>query len=274
MKLEVVSLTKIYRHNIRDKIGNKHICNDECVIAVENVNFRVEEGEFVCILGPSGCGKTTIVRIIAGLDSPTSGEVLVDGVPVRGPGKDRCVVFQEFALFPWRTVLKNITFGLENTGVPKDERERIARKYIRLVGLEGFENAYPHELSGGMKQRVAIARALAIDPDILLMDEPFGSLDAQTRNLFQEELLRIWYETSKTIIFVTHSVDEAIFLADKILIMTARPGKIKKEIDVDLPRMRNRTSKEFNEIRSCVLDELRQEALKAMMMQHMHKRLS
>jgi len=237
------------------------------VVALNDVSFSVREGEFVCIVGPSGCGKTTLLKIIAGLERPTSGVVTLDGKPVSGPGRDRCMVFQEYALFPWRTVLKNITFGLENLGIPKEERLKIAKRYIELVGLQGFEDRYPHELSGGMKQRVGIARALAIEPEVLLMDEPFGSLDAQTRNMLQKELLEIWEKTQKTILFVTHSVDEAVFLADKIVVLSARPAVVKEILEVDLSRMRDRTSQEFNEVRSKVLRILQEEAQKAMEME-------
>lgn len=237
------------------------------VVALNDVSFSVREGEFVCIVGPSGCGKTTLLKIIAGLERPTSGVVTLDGKPVSGPGRDRCMVFQEYALFPWRTVLKNITFGLENLGIPKEERLKIAKRYIELVGLRGFEDRYPHELSGGMKQRVGIARALAIEPEVLLMDEPFGSLDAQTRNMLQKELLEIWEKTQKTILFVTHSVDEAVFLADKIVVLSARPAVVKEILEVDLSRMRDRTSQEFNEVRSKVLRILQEEAEKAMEME-------
>ena len=237
------------------------------VVALNDVSFSVREGEFVCIVGPSGCGKTTLLKIIAGLERPTSGVVTLDGKPVSGPGRDRCMVFQEYALFPWRTVLKNITFGLENLGIPKEERLKIAKRYIELVGLQGFEDRYPHELSGGMKQRVGIARALAIEPEVLLMDEPFGSLDAQTRNMLQKELLEIWEKTQKTILFVTHSVDEAVFLADKIVVLSARPAVVKEILEVDLSRMRDRTSPEFNEVRSKVLRILQEEAQKAMEME-------
>jgi len=244
------------------------------VVALNDVSFSVREGEFVCIVGPSGCGKTTLLKIIAGLERPTSGVVTLDGKPVSGPGRDRCMVFQEYALFPWRTVLKNITFGLENLGIPKEERLKIAKRYIELVGLQGFEDRYPHELSGGMKQRVGIARALAIEPEVLLMDEPFGSLDAQTRNMLQKELLEIWEKTQKTILFVTHSVDEAVFLADKIVVLSARPAVVKEILEVDLSRMRDRTSPEFNEVRSKVLRILQEEAQKAMEMEKIKRHVT
>lgn len=233
------------------------------LVAIDCFDLEVAHGEFVCLLGPSGCGKTTVLRIVAGLESKSSGSVLVDGKEVVGPGSDRGMVFQEFALFPWRTVRRNVEFGLEVKHIPDVERAAISGRLIELVGLKGFADAYPRELSGGMKQRVAIARALANDPEVLLMDEPFGSLDAQTRNLMQKELLRIWSATRKTVLFVTHSVEEAVFLADKIVVMTARPGKVREMIVVSLARPRDRTSREFLAIRSKVLSELEEEFEKA-----------
>jgi len=222
--------------------------------ALEDINLNVKPNEFLCIIGPSGCGKTTLLRLIAGLEHPSSGEIVLDGKEVKGPSPDRGMVFQDFSLFPWRTVLKNVEFGLENLGV-KDRRE-IAERYIELVGLKGFENCYPYELSGGMKQRVAIARALAMDPSILLMDEPFGSVDAQTRNVLQEELLEIWKRTKKTVLFVTHSVDEAVYLGDRVAVMSARPGRIIECMDINIARPRKRTSVEANEIREMLLIRL------------------
>jgi len=233
------------------------------VVAIDGFDLNVREGEFVCLLGPSGCGKTTVLRIIAGLESKTSGQVLVHGKEVESSRPRVGMVFQEFALFPWRSSKKNVEFGLEVRRVPQDRRSKVADKYLDLVGLSGFEDAHPHELSGGMKQRVAIARALANEPEVLLMDEPFGSLDAQTRNLMQKELLRIWAATRKTVLFVTHSVDEAVFLADRIVVMTARPGKEREAIDVVLPRPRDRTSPEFIAVRGRVLSELDEEFEKA-----------
>lgn len=227
--------------------------------ALHEINLRIKENEFICFIGPSGCGKTTLLRIIAGLEEPTSGAVYISGKQIKGPGPERGMVFQEYSLFPWRTVLDNVAFGLELKEIPQDVRYSKARDYIKMVGLERFENRYPHELSGGMKQRVAIARALVNDPLALLMDEPFGALDAQTRNIMQSELLRIWHEEKKTIIFVTHSVDEAIYLADRIVIMSARPGRIKDVIEIDIPRPRNRTSPEVNRVRDRILCDLRSE---------------
>ncbi|MBN1677379.1 MAG: ABC transporter ATP-binding protein [Candidatus Thermoplasmatota archaeon] len=233
------------------------------VVALDGFDLEVLESEFVCLLGPSGCGKTTVLRIIAGLESKTSGQVLVHGKEVASSRPRVGMVFQEFALFPWRSSKKNVEFGLEVRHVPRDGRSKVADKYLDLVGLSGFAEAHPHELSGGMKQRVAIARALANEPEVLLMDEPFGSLDAQTRNLMQRELLRIWAATRKTVLFVTHSVDEAVFLADRIVVMTARPGKERESIEVLLPRPRDRTSPEFIAVRSRVLSELDEEFEKA-----------
>lgn len=233
------------------------------VRALDDFNLDIGNGEFVCLLGPSGCGKTTVLRIVAGLEDKSAGEITMNGKRIGSAGSDRGMVFQEFVLFPWRTVRKNIEFGLEVKGVPPDMRRQISSKFIELVGLTGFEDAHPKELSGGMKQRVGIARALANEPQVLLMDEPFGSLDAQTRNLMQKELLRIRDATRKTILFVTHSVDEAVFLADRIVVMTARPGRVREIIDVPMPRPRDRTSREFIAVRGRVLAELDEEFEKA-----------
>lgn len=233
------------------------------LVAIDGFDIDVPEGEFVCLLGPSGCGKTTVLRIVAGLEGKSGGSLLVDGKQIEGPGPDRGMVFQEFALFPWRSARKNVEFGLEIKGAPLEQRHATSAKLLDLVGLKGFEDSHPRQLSGGMKQRVAIARALANNPSVLLMDEPFGALDAQTRNLMQKELLRIWTETRKTILFVTHSVDEAVYLADRIVVMTSRPGTVKKDIAVTLPRPRDRTSREFIAIRGEVLAELEAEFEKA-----------
>jgi NitT/TauT family transport system ATP-binding protein len=208
-------------------------------VALEDFTLSVNTGEFVSIVGPSGCGKSTLLDLLAGLDLPTGGAVYLDGDKVTKPDQRIGIVLQGYALFPWRTVKKNIEFGLEIKEVDKKERHRIAQYYIELVGLKGFEDHYPHELSGGMKQRVAIARALAYDPEVLLMDEPFAAVDAQTRETLQEELLRIWSETGKTIIFITHSIDEAIFLSDRVAVMSANPGTLQREIEVDIPRPRS-----------------------------------
>ncbi|MEI7803921.1 MAG: ABC transporter ATP-binding protein [Hyphomicrobiales bacterium] len=201
------------------------------VLALEDVSLQVNSREFVALLGPSGCGKSTLLYLIGGFLPVETGSILIDGQPVAGPGPDRGIVFQHFALFPWKTVRGNILYGLERQGMPKEEREKRAQDFIQLVGLSGFEDSYPSQLSGGMKQRTAIARTLAIDPKILLMDEPFGALDAQTRHLMQTELLSIWQRTPKTVIFVTHDVQEAVYLADRVAVMSARPGRIKTIVD-------------------------------------------
>jgi len=221
--------------------------------ALENVNLEISDEEFVCLVGPSGCGKTTLLRIIAGLETATTGSVTVDGRAVTGPNPKRGMVFQEYSLFPWRRVIDNVAFGLEMKGVPKEERRRTADRYLEMVGLSQFRDAYPYELSGGMRQRVAIARALANDPDVLLMDEPFGALDAQTRNRMQKELLSLWEQTKKTIVFVTHSVDEAVYLSDRIVVLSPRPGSVREIIEIPWPRPRDRTSAGFAEVRRRVL---------------------
>ncbi|AKB84381.1 ABC transporter ATP-binding protein [Methanococcoides methylutens] len=233
--------------------------NGESTLALDNVSLEIKDKEFVCFIGPSGCGKTTLLRTIAGLEFPDSGEITLDGEKITVPDSKRGMVFQEYSLFPWRTVIQNITFGLQMKGLSKSESLEKGEKYLKLVGLEQFRNSYPYELSGGMRQRVAIARALANEPKVLLMDEPFGALDAQTRNTLQNELLDVWAKDQITIIFVTHSVDEAVFLADKIVVMTARPGKIKKVMNVELPRPRDRTSSEANELRHKLLRMLAEE---------------
>ncbi len=229
------------------------------LVALDDISLEVRDGEFVCILGPSGCGKTTLLRIIAGLEKKTGGSLNLKGKEISGPGPDRGMVFQEFALFPWRTVRRNVEFGLEIKGVPADKRREVSDKYIELVGLKGFEDSHPNQLSGGMKQRVGIARALANEPAILLMDEPFGALDAQTRNQMQKELLRIWAETKKTVVFITHSVDEAVFLSDRVIVMSSRPGRVKTVHKIDLPRPRDRGHPDFISLRKTILDELEQQ---------------
>ena len=224
--------------------------------AIDRICLEVKDKEFVCILGPSGCGKTTLLRLIAGLDTPRDGSIVLDGEEMKGPSPKIGFVFQEYSLFPWRSVIDNIAFGLEMKGVPKDERYRAAEKYLSLVNLSAFKTSYPAELSGGMRQRVAVARALALDPVLLLMDEPFGALDAQTRNMLQTELLGIWEKTQKTIIFITHSVDEAVYLADRIIVLSPRPGKVCRTVSIGLPRPRDRTNPEFAELRREILDQI------------------
>ncbi|MDU2240865.1 MAG: ABC transporter ATP-binding protein [Paenibacillus sp.] len=237
------------------------------VAALQETSLVVSEGEFVTILGPSGCGKSTLLRIIGGLEQATSGRVAFKGKVLSGPGSDRGMVFQSYTLFPWLTVQDNISFGLELKGAGKKQRAEIAHYYLELIGLEGFENHYPIQLSGGMKQRVAIARALANDPEILLMDEPFGALDAQTRLIMQEVLLKAWEGSRKTILFVTHDVDESVFLGDTVYVMTARPGKIKKMMHVPFERPRRyelKHTKAFFEMTQELLDQIREESFKAL----------
>jgi NitT/TauT family transport system ATP-binding protein len=208
----------------------------EVFTALDGIDLEVRAGEFLCLVGPSGCGKSTLLDLLGGLTTPSSGRVLVDGREVEGPGLDRGIVFQQYALLPWRTARGNVEFGLEAKGVPRRERVEQALHHLELVGLAGFEDRYPHELSGGMKQRVALARSLAFDPDVLLMDEPFAALDAQTRDLLQAELVRIWERTGKTVLFITHGIDEAVFLGRRVAVMTSRPGRIKALVDVELDR--------------------------------------
>lgn len=228
------------------------------LVVLDHLNFEVKDKEFVCILGSSGCGKTTLLRLIAGLDQAQAGSIILDGEEMKGTSPKVGMVFQEYSLFPWRTVIDNIAFGLEMQGMPKEERYRIAGRYLDLVNLTQFRDSYPSELSGGMRQRVAVARALTLDPVLLLMDEPFGALDAQTRNMLQKELLDIWEATKKTIVFITHSVDEAVFLSDRIIVLTPRPGRICRIFPVPLPRPRDRTSIEFAQVRREVLDLINQ----------------
>ncbi len=234
-------------------------------IALNGVNMDIYDNEFICVVGPSGCGKSTLLNIIAGLHEATAGEVIVDGKKVEGTGVERGVVFQQYALFPWLTVKDNVLFGLKlKKELTKQQREEIAMKYIKMVGLEKFVNAYPKELSGGMKQRVAIARAYAVNPSILLMDEPFGALDAQTRTQLQTELLKTWEEEKKTCFFITHDVEEAILLATKVVVMSARPGRIKEVIDIDIPYPRNQETKmdpRFTELKNYIWNMVYKEYL-------------
>lgn len=207
------------------------------------------ENEFICLFGPGQCGKTTLINLIAGFEMPTAGTITVNGDPVTGPGPDRGVVFQNIVVFPWLTTMGNVEYGLKMVGIPKKERQERAQKYINLVGLQGFEHSYPVQLSGGMKQRVGIARAYCIEPQVMLMDEPFGALDAQTRYLMQEELQRIWQTEKRTVIFVTNNIEEAIYLADRIIVLSNCPATVKKEYVIDLPRPRKYTSPEFLALR-------------------------
>ena len=247
------------------KVGLSEIClsyrtqSGERLLALDNINLQVRAGEFLCIVGPSGCGKSTLLHLIAGLHAQTSGQVLIDGHPVDGPGTDRILIFQDHGLFPWLTVSENVEFGMKMKGVPKAERREKVRHYLKLVHLAKFEKSYIHQLSGGMRQRVAIARALATEPDVLLMDEPFAALDAQTRDLLHDELERIWSETGRTIIFVTHNVREAVRLGDRVVLLTFRPGRVKSEFPVSLPRPRSLEDPEVALAARAVLDELREE---------------
>jgi len=253
-KLQIQNLSKVYRSD-----GHE-------VVAIDEINLEIRNKEFATILGPSGCGKSTLLRIVAGLMRPTHGMVRLDGAAISGPGRDRGMVFQSYTLFPWLTVMENIQFGLGLSGVAKAEQEQRAKEFVEKVGLRGFEQAYPKALSGGMKQRVAIARALANNPAILLLDEPFGALDAQTRALMQELLTQVWEDLHKTILFVTHDVEEAIFLSDRVFIMTARPGRIKAEIEIPLERPRSyelKATEIFLRLKRQALTLIREEAIKA-----------
>ena len=230
---------------------------NEDLVVLKDINLHIDDGEFVCFLGPSGCGKTTLLRLIAGLDQPTSGEIVADGEVVEKPSGDRTVIFQQYSLFPWLTVLQNVTFGLEMTKKgSKEENIAAAERYLTSVGLIDFKDSYPHELSGGMKQRVAIIRSLLNHSPILLMDEPFSALDMQNRHKLQEQLIGVWKRFENTIVFVTHDVDEAVYLADKIVIMDKNPGKIANIIDVDIERPRKRESKEFIALQESIVENL------------------
>jgi NitT/TauT family transport system ATP-binding protein len=235
------------------------IARQEQVVALDGIDLEISDSEFLTILGPSGCGKTTLLNIIAGFEQASAGDVRLDGETIFKPGPDRGVVFQEYGLFPWLTVEQNIEFGLRERRVRKAERRARVRQQIASVGLSGFEHRYPQELSGGMRQRVALARVLVNDPKILLMDEPFAALDAQTRTMMQQELLRMWSAERRTAVFITHNIEEAILLGDRVVVMTARPGRIKEIVAVDLPRPRDVTSVEFNAIRRRVAELLEDE---------------
>ncbi len=234
------------------------------LLALDRVELKVQPGEFLCIVGPSGCGKSTLLHLIAGLQSPTSGGVLVDDKPVNGPGTDRILIFQDLGLFPWLKVGENVEFGMKMKGLSKAERAERTEHYLRLVHLAQFKDSYIHQLSGGMRQRVALARALASEPDVLLMDEPFAALDAQTRDLLHDELERIWAETGRTIIFVTHNVREAVRLGDRVVVLTFRPGRIKREFVIDLPRPRHIEDVVVAQTSREILGELREEINKSL----------
>ena len=251
MRLELKSIQKTFR------------TRRGATSALQDINFDAASGEFVCLLGPSGCGKSTLLNIVAGLDQPDSGQVLADGQPIDGPGWERVMIFQEAALFPWLNVRDNVSFALQDAGLSRAEQKAVAERYLDMVGLRGFEKAYVHEISGGMKQRVALARALALDPHVLLMDEPFAALDAQTRDLLHTELQNIWLQSGKTILFVTHNVREALVLGDRVLLMTARPGRIKREFVCELPRPRQIEDHALVDQARAVLDDLREEVTAA-----------
>ena len=256
---------KKFRLKHGQEVNNNGIVSNE-IEALGGFDLQIRKGEFLVLVGPSGRGKSVFLDLVGGLSAPTSGVVYLDDKPVEAPSDKTGYVFQQYALFPWRTALSNIEFGLESRGVVKDERVKIARELLSLFGLSDFEDRYPYQLSGGMQQRVAIARALATKPEVLLMDEPFAALDAQTREILQNELIRIWEGTDTTVIFVTHSIDEAVFLADRVAVVTARPGKIKEIIEIDLPRPRNgdvRSSSEFAANRLKVWGALKSEVNKA-----------
>jgi NitT/TauT family transport system ATP-binding protein len=239
--------------------------SDDRFTAIEDISIDVADGEFLVLVGPSGCGKSTLLDLLGGLTTPSSGRILLDGEPITGPGLDRGIVFQQYALLPWRTALHNIEFGLEAKGLPKRQRREIADHYLELVGLQGFGDRYPHELSGGMKQRVAIARSLAFDPEVLLMDEPFAALDAQTRESLQDELLRIWRTTGKTILFITHGIDEAVYLGQRVAVLTSRPGRVKTVVDIDIDRTSAdvRSDARFREFRHHIWSQLQDEVARA-----------
>jgi NitT/TauT family transport system ATP-binding protein len=246
MLIKINDVSKVYRN---DKGGEFK--------SLDNVNLTIEKGEFICLLGPSGCGKSTLLNLIAGFDKPSTGEIFINDNKVHEPSSNYVTIFQNYGLLPWRSVKKNVELGLEAKKISKEERSKIADEFIELVGLSEFSKHHPSQLSGGMQQRVAIARALAVDPEIIFMDEPFGALDAMTRMNMQDEISNIWEKKKKTIIFVTHDIEEAVFLADKIVIMTPGPGKIKNIINVPMKRKRDRTSEEFLKIRDKVFIEFK-----------------
>ena len=244
-----MSASDLKAHLVIDNVSKVFDGDGRKMVALQDIDLEIPRGQFVCLLGPSGCGKSTLLNAIAGFAPPTSGRIVADGVPVAGPGPERGMVFQEYALFPWMTVEQNVGFGLEIKGMARARITTRVAGLLKLLSLEDFAKRYPKDLSGGMRQRVAIARVLALDSPILLMDEPFGALDALTRRNLQDELLRLWAELKKTVIFVTHSIEEAIYLADRIVVMTYRPGTIKRDMLVDLPRLRDPAAPEFNALK-------------------------
>ena len=264
-KLKVEDVKKIFRLKKNQRVNNNGVFSDEMLV-LNGIDLKIKAGEFLVVVGPSGCGKSVLLDIIGGLTRPTEGKVFHDNQTVDGPNLKTGYVFQQYALFPWRTALSNIEFGLETRGVLEEERKKIGKELLSIFGLSGFEDRFPYQLSGGMQQRVAIARSLATNPDLLLMDEPFAALDAQTRELLQNQLLQIWDKRRTTVVFVTHGIEEAVFLADRVVVMTARPGKIKQVIDIDLPRPRSediRSSVEFAFNKEKVWSVLKEEVNKA-----------
>ncbi len=245
-------MSKIAVNNVSKIFGSK----GTTFRSLDNLNFKVNEGEFLCILGPSGCGKSTILRLMAGLDKPSSGQILMDNEVIIGPDCKCGMVFQEYSLFPWRSVIENVAFPLEMKGVAEEERYKIAEDYLKIVELQNFRDSMPHELSGGMKQRVAIVRSLAGDPDVLLMDEPFGALDIQTRSQLQKDLLKIWEDKGKTIVFVTHDIDEAIFLGDRVILMSKGPGRVNRIFKVSIKRIRDSLAPDFLNLKKEIMNLL------------------
>lgn len=243
-------------------VSKKFITKHKDTHTLDDINLVFEKGEFICLLGPSGCGKSTLLNIIAGLEKPTEGKVLLNGREIKGVGVERAVLFQQDALFPWLNVIDNVEFGMSIAGVPKEEKREKALKYLRMVHLTKFQNSFIHELSGGMRQRVSLARALTLDSEILLMDEPFAALDSQTKSILQQELQKIWWETKKTIVFVTHNVEEAVLLADRVIVMAANPGKIKRDVPIQLARPRKSESIDLTYIAAEVMKELKEEVEK------------
>ena len=266
---ELGVISTVERRRQIPKLALKDVClsyatnSHNRLIALKNINLQVQPGEFLCIVGPSGCGKSTLLHLIAGLHQQSSGDVLVDNTPVQAPGTDRILIFQELGLFPWLTVAQNVEFGMRMKNISKAQRETKIRDYLRLVHLHQFKDSYIHQLSGGMRQRVALARALATEPDVLLMDEPFAALDAQTRDLLHDELERIWAETRRTIVFVTHNVREAVRLGDRVVLLTFRPGQVKREYKIDLPRPRHLEDVHVAGSARDILNDLREEINKS-----------
>ncbi len=255
---------------VLDGVGKNFLVDKKSIVAIDSIDLTLRKNEFVSVVGTSGCGKSTLLNIVGGLEEATSGEVRINGVPVTGPGRDRGFVFQSYSLFEWMTVEGNIRFALEKSNHTKAEKSELVAHFVKVVGLAGFEKAFPRQLSGGMRQRVAIARALVYKPSILLMDEPFGALDAQTRGMMQELLLQVWEDHKVTVMFVTHDVDEAIFLADRVIVLASRPGRLKRDIQIDLPRPRAFdivTRPEFAEYKRQILSDIREETLKVMAME-------